>query len=246
MWAAIGADFEICEEKILARMAIPRTGIINQLGENLPGFASRTDATLRKFAQRVITNQGKLEKVLSRLREIRILPHDGTSAKLGNRNSIARIRQALVLIAEAKTGQPILDISTRQQGQEIFGFRMKPIPSLSPLYHRQMLDSKDGILHALRFLPGFDIAAGEALITFAKKQVTEHEKQRKMVEALQNIGLLNNDGNRAWVRKKALPMDRIHEALLVIAEAKTGSRPSRLTTASEGREFLGLPPVKKD
>jgi hypothetical protein len=215
-------------------------GILVLLTENFIGFTVRTDSVLEEFAKAQVPDVPQQGTLLAKLRALGIHPGEGAKAKEGNRTAQARIQEALMLIAESKTGIRPRSVSQESEGISLFGLApTKKTPQLLDTVRIEMM-SDDGILKQLtENLLNFTVRTDSVLEDFARIQVPDFQKQARLVDKLRGIGILPNDGAKAKEGIK-VAQDRIHEALVLIAESRTGKRPRSVSKKNDGLHLFGL------
>jgi hypothetical protein len=110
---------------------------------------------------------------------------------------------------------------------------------LTEQQRQALMDPVSGLLAQLgQNLKGFS-KADQAIEAFARQQISDPQAQGKALEKIRALGINPADGTNAQQGRKA-PQDRLHEALQIIAEAKTGQRPSVLLTREHGTQYFGF------
>jgi hypothetical protein len=227
---------------------VSEEGILEQLTQNLQGFATRTDSTLEELARREVTEPVKQSELLTRLEALGLYATDAANAKNGFKPPQDRIHEALMLMAEAKEGTRPELVSKEDDGTNHFGFepirRADPSPRLADPVRDEML-AEDGIFaQAIHNIPGFRRLTDTALEAFASEQITATEKQEPLLAKLRRLGITPRDVDMA-LEGNALAQDRIHEALALIYEVKRGERPTSMSKSADGTSAFGWAPAPK-
>jgi hypothetical protein len=218
-------------------------GILEQLTLSLRGFGSHTDSLLEVLSKAQVPDPIVQKEMLAKLRALGLLPNDGARARDGNRLAQNRIHEALMIIAEAKIGRRPNSISKEVDGATVFGLKaipkLKKAPEISQAAREEMMRA-NGILEQLtRNLRRFGSKTDSVMEAFAKSQVTDPLKQAALIRKLKALGIGPSDGNTAKTGTK-LAQDRIHEALMLIIEAKSGHRPEQISRSEDGARWFGF------
>jgi hypothetical protein len=196
---------------------------------------------LLKFARSQVTAHYS-DPLETKLNELPLYKTDFDNARQGKADPIDRLFAHFALIAETKAGNKPSQL-TQKEGSEIFGFA--PLPSRSPRLTedqvRVFLSTDEGLLVQFQQNKEGNLKnAPAALLHFAQSQL----EGDKLNPVLEKIGALKIPPTAFISLRQGhlAPCQVIHEAFMLIAEAKEGTRPSVLN-AKLGTRLFAFPPV---
>jgi len=207
-----------------------RVGVLEQISQLKLGLSSNSPIAIATFARDQIKDQAALDRALIRIGALGIRPASGASARNGLSKLAQQIlHEALLIIAEEKQGERPPQILSAADGTRYFGFaapeKRAEAPGLSEELRTAFMDRETGGFYLLtQNVRGLQNDINRALDAFVAVQITDAGRREATLRKIGDLRLNKSEAHRAS-QGSLVAQDRVHEAILIIVEAKFGARP---------------------